>query len=431
MLPDSARKDRNTVVLQINLATIIARWSYVKSVHVIIDKGRRQRIVGSATPPATASVAIESNGRYSAKKLAHAAAAFISGSVDRLKPENVSVVIDGNHIPIMSNDDMGDQEYLAVKKEYEDHQRKKIADLMPPGSMVQVNVKWNNADQTVNTREYNEKTSWLAVTETMALEDTSNVSERQEEPGLIANVSSPAGGSGNRQEQSTDESKATKKPYAGVVETIERRRQGGIKDVTATVRVPEEYYSEMARNGGEQEPDQAIVNALIAQELSDLKEVVMATIGFPKGEGEDRVFVDTYWAGGKVAATDATDSTQNTGAVGTITNMASRYGKHIAVSALAMISLFMALMMVRKTVGPVDLSEEEAAAMLNNPPLDAQGFGDSQIDDGSGNDALLSGMELDDKSIRSQQMLEQIREMVTDSPEITSELVSKWISQDI
>jgi flagellar biosynthesis/type III secretory pathway M-ring protein FliF/YscJ len=429
MLPDSARKDRNNVVKQKALATIIVELPSVNGAHVIIDKGRRFSAISSASPSATASAMLTTNGTYSKRKLADAAAFLISGSVGPLKPQNVNVVIDGKHIPVLAKDDMGDTEYLSVKKEYEDLHREKITKVMPPGSIVQVDVKWNNTKQTVSKRQYGEDLSWNPGVEATSLTDTSNVSEKQEEPGFVANGSDQGVGSGNLQKQETDEASETSKPFPGYVETNEQRGQGGVKEVTATVLIPDSYFTEMAKGGKEEEPDQAAVDAMIAQELPALKKAVMGAIGFSKGEGEDRVVVGKYPAS-IVAVTDAMVPTENAGAVGTITNMAMQHTGEIAVAALALISILGVLMMVRKTVGPVDLSDEEAAAMLDNPPLDAQGFEDSQFADGEGGDALLSGLELDDENIRSQQVLQQIREMISESPDSATELVSKWINQD-
>ncbi|KPK76572.1 MAG: hypothetical protein AMJ79_06330 [Phycisphaerae bacterium SM23_30] len=42
---------------------------------------------------------------------------------------------------------------------------------------------------------------------------------------------------------------------------------------------------------------------------------------------------------------------------------------------------------------------------------------------------LLTGVELDEQAVQSQQMLEQIREMVKESPERVARLVGKWIVQ--
>ena len=63
-------------------------------------------------------------------------------------------------------------------------------------------------------------------------------------------------------------------------------------------------------------------------------------------------------------------------------------------------------------------------------PADALGLEESHISEGEESDSLLSGMEMDDESIRSQQILQQIREMVKRSPESATDLVSRWINRN-
>ena len=76
------------------------------------------------------------------------------------------------------------------------------------------------------------------------------------------------------------------------------------------------------------------------------------------------------------------------------------------------------------------MSEEEAIAMMaGNKPLDALGLEDSLIDDGEASDSLLSGMEMDEETIRSHQVLQQIREVVQEAPEDATKLISKWINE--
>ena len=67
--------------------------------------------------------------------------------------------------------------------------------------------------------------------------------------------------------------------------------------------------------------------------------------------------------------------------------------------------------------------------MTPDTPPDAFGFEDGHFDDGEG-DGLLAGMELDETSLRAQQMLQQVREMVAEAPDMAAGLVSKWIQAD-
>ena len=107
------------------------------------------------------------------------------------------------------------------------------------------------------------------------------------------------------------------------------------------------------------------------------------------------------------------------------------FGKEIAVLALAVMSLIMVLMMVRKASGPIELEEDEAEALMKpaKKPLDAMSPEESNFAEAEDAGGLLTGVELDEQTVQSQQMLEQIRDMVKESPEKVANLVGKWIVQ--
>lgn len=114
-------------------------------------------------------------------------------------------------------------------------------------------------------------------------------------------------------------------------------------------------------------------------------------------------------------------------------SMVSRYGKHMAVSALALLSLFMAMMMVRKATNPVELDEDEAVALMisGKKPMDAPGIDDNILLSDDDNTGMLAGVEMGADAVRTQQILEQIKDMVKESPDTTAGLVEKWISQKV
>ena len=87
-------------------------------------------------------------------------------------------------------------------------------------------------------------------------------------------------------------------------------------------------------------------------------------------------------------------------------------------------------MMVRKAAGPVDVSDEEAVAMMGAAPAEALSIEEANLAEGLDAGALLSGMELEGGAVRTQQMLDQIKDMVESSPDIAANLVTKWAVED-
>ncbi len=432
-IPESSRQDKKTIASQMVLANMISYWPGVKRVQgVIINKGDKRRL-NNMTPAASASVSLETTGKVSPHKLAISVAAFVSGANNRMKRENVTVIIDGKNIPVVSADEEYENGYLSIKKEYEKDFVNKIIMALPPGMdpIVQVNIKWNNVKSQIHKKEYAQDGdgSLLMTVEEESRTDETSTQNVSQEPGLLANVGDKGHGGGESQTSMTEESTGRKQAFAGHTETVENKGMGGVEEVTASVMISDEYFKGMAKGNSEEEPDEAAIQAMMDKHLPKFKKSVLAAIGLDDSF-EDNVVVDIYWAGGVVASDE--NQGQGQGEATSITGMAVRYGKHIAVSALAMVSLVMVLMMVRKSMGPIDVSEEDVLTMMvGNRPVDALSIEDSNLDDGEGGDALLSGMEMDEESIRSQQVLQQIRDMVEETPDDATKLVSKWISQAV
>ncbi len=423
-VPDSHRKDKKNIVLQGQLARAISMWPGVNKASVFINPGDKRRL-GNITPVASASVFIESTGNISAKKLAVSAASFVSGANNRMKRENVIININGKNIPVVSQDDEIDSDYIAKKVQYEEYFTKKIRDILPGmDAIVQVDVKWKNTRSEIHKKEFKGEISWNPDTEVQTRETDDQNQDIKQEPGLVANASNQNTSGGRMQKSTSSDDMAKKAAFPGSIETIQRTGMGGTNMITASVSIADEYFKEKATTQSGQEADNNTVQALIAKELPDIRKSVMTAIGLQENQA-DQVFITTHWAGGLLADTVPQEDPSM------VSTMMAKYGEPVAVTALACISLLMVFMMVRKTVGPVEVSEEEALAMMaGDKPLDALGLEDSNIDDGEEGDALLSGMELDEESIRSQQVLQQIREMIEEAPDNATNLIQKWITEE-
>jgi flagellar biosynthesis/type III secretory pathway M-ring protein FliF/YscJ len=108
-----------------------------------------------------------------------------------------------------------------------------------------------------------------------------------------------------------------------------------------------------------------------------------------------------------------------------VTGIASRYGKEIGVGSLAAISLFMVSMMVRKG-GTSVVEAAEPASDVEPEMLDS---GDGIIGNATEGSASLDGMELDEETVKAQQMLSQVQQMVQANPDGAANLVKRWLNR--
>src|SRR5581483_7360919 len=98
--------------------------------------------------------------------------------------------------------------------------------------------------------------------------------------------------------------------------------------------------------------------------------------------------------------------------------------REIAVGLLAIVSLFMVSMMVKKSSPAAVVA---AAVETAEPPalggmLDIAG----EVSEGG---QTLDGMELDEDAIKAQQMVEQVSTMVKENPEAAATMVKRWLNR--
>jgi len=427
---DSQRKKKNTVILQRKLELVIKQWADVKNANVIVNAGGH-RTLGNIRPAATASVDITTSSiNVDTKKLASAAIAFVSSTVDNCTREDVSVIVNGSEVSHKSSFYTDADEYLLQQNLTEQKYINVIKDLLPKGLKpnVQVSVKLVNS----NTRSHRteilpDKEGSFLYSDSSGMELTEETKEKNEEVGLVANTSQSRGGSGISQSRAEETTDTFGKLVPGKDETWTETKGGGTERISAAVFVSDGYFRAMAISKGESDPTEVDILKTATPELNKYKDLIVRALGLSEEESSN-VIVDLYWAGGEEPEVVFDDNDDNEGIQ--VTKIVKQFGKEIALSIMAMISLTMVLMMVKKSVGPVELTEEEAVTMMaGEKPLDAFGLEDSNFLDDD-NDGLLAGMEMDNDAIRSQQMLQQVRELVTESPEDASDLISKWINEE-
>jgi flagellar biosynthesis/type III secretory pathway M-ring protein FliF/YscJ len=438
--PETVRDDKRLVVKQVMLGQMIEMWPGVESAKVIINPAAQRRL-NNIAPVASASVTVKMrSGDVSSKKLAMSVAEFVSGANARMRREDVKVIVDGKVMGIAPTGEDISSDYLDEKVKLEQYFRDKIVDVLPvQNALVQVDVQPRTTKSTVQTTKIAlpDEGSLLYATEENTREQNSENREKTAEPGMMANVPETAQGSGgNSQTESMEDAVTKRTVIPGKTETLEKIGPGGVEAITATVSIPQSYFEDMAKNGSEEQPDQAVVKTFIEREIPEIKKMVMRGIGLSNVEDEDLVVVNTYWDGGYEGANGNGINGANVASAAegeggkSMAGIVGRYGKHIAISSLAMLSLFMVLMMVRKAGGPVEMTEEEAATMMMGPkPLDVLSVEESNIAEAGDGSGLLEGFELGDEEVRSQQVLEQIRQMVKTSPDMAAKLVNKWIKQ--
>jgi flagellar biosynthesis/type III secretory pathway M-ring protein FliF/YscJ len=238
--------------------------------------------------------------------------------------------------------------------------------------------------------------------------------------GLSVNTGSSAGG-GNTSSTTEDKSEFTN-AIASTVETT-TTPAGQEQVVSAAVGLPRSHFAElyMQMNSGAKEPDEETLRKSAEPELARVKHQVQSACGL---KSDDNIYVDLYADAPVQAPTDLTLGPPGSPSVTLINHI-----KEIAIGALAMVSLFMVSMMVRKgSPTPVALAAGAGSGDVRETPIFGSPEDEIAAVAGDAQNAM-DGMELDDEAMKSQQVVEQVTTMVKENPDAAATLVKRWLNR--
>jgi flagellar biosynthesis/type III secretory pathway M-ring protein FliF/YscJ len=409
------------------LAEMIRCWPGVAAADVVIDPSVDRHIGDNDVQPvATVTITTGRNNKIANRQLAESAAAAVCGAQVGMERSRVNVIVDGVSFPIKDRsadgmDSGGDG--VAMQQQYEDYYRKKIEDALEDirGVMVSVTVKVDTSQTTTTIHKVDPKQT---VSVPMQTEETSQenaqTASSQEEPGALPNtsLSLPSSGGGGGGSTNSTEKNQFKSDYGNQDEVI--KQGAGTATVTsASVRVPRSYFLQAYKieNGGKDPDDPAALKTYIDAQLQKIHNEVKGCAEFPS---EESLVVDSYSdvVQPELPLGQQTAASPMTGAIG-------KHGKEIGVGVLAVISLFMVSMMVRKggvvpaTAVPQPLAASEGPTLNGNEAV---------VGSAAENNEALDGMELDEETVKGQQVLDQVQKMVTANPDAAASLVKRWLN---
>ncbi|HUB24249.1 MAG TPA: flagellar M-ring protein FliF C-terminal domain-containing protein [Tepidisphaeraceae bacterium] len=439
---DSDSKDERLwlEIKQRTLSAVIGQFRGVRSAVVVIDPTVQRGFDNNDIKP-TAMVSItmrdqEGGAAAEARKIALSAANMVAGAEGNgLTPGHVTVVVDGATIPIPDGDDDGGiggaGSNLDDIRSAEDYFRNKILEQLAyiggniyASVRVDLNTKRVETDQTM----LDPKNAVHLSTEEKEIDNQSQgpAPNSGGEPGAVPNTGvsltgGGAGGGANTTESNTDNQYQV---AIGQVRTTTRQAPGDAPPVSAAVRVPRSYFLDLYKDthkGTDPDSDPAGLDALITDQLASITKDVLNSTGI---KSADAVTVNWYddGIGGAAAMLPEGAAAQSN-----LTAMLTSHFKEMGVGGLAVVSLFMVMMMARKSAPAPIPSEMPAAAErkgAQRPISDAQ----SSPEVGEG-EKTLDGMELDSEAVQTQQVIEQVSDLVSENPDAAATLVKRWLNR--
>jgi flagellar M-ring protein FliF len=414
------------VALQHNLEQIICNMPGVQSCKVLIDPTAREHVEGSVRPSASVSVNLRPPNKPE-RKLAEAIGYLVSGSNAQLSQSRVNVVIDRKVFPLQdrSEDDLASAGDTSDRQAaYEQYNESKISKALQGYGDVVATVR---AKIDMVSQKTTEKTI-TAVKSVETKSETTNTESSQPipgggEPGAGANTGASLAPIASAERGTTTEEhvKSEMQNFPSEKLSNTNKPAGEPMVLSAAVHIPHGYFVDLARHAAgadAKEPDEKTVEALFEAQRPKIAQIVMKTVGL---QDEKDVVIDASPDALPMMAAIAPETVSTSG---TVARTVFSHAREITLGALALVSLFMVSTMVKKGapapafVGP---AEKVEPALLGNGEVIAGEVGEGN--------PMLDGMELDDDSIRAQQMVEQVSTLVEENPDAAANLVKRWLNR--
>jgi len=411
------------------LKSMIQAWPGVSDAQVIIDPGAERHIGDNDVQPvATVNITTSRNNKADTRRLAESAANSVCGAQPGLERSNVRVVVDGQSIRMRDPSDSeggGDEDEVALQKQYEDHYQQKIEHALQyiDGVVVAVTVKVDTSETTTTIHKIDPKQTVSVQTHS---EETTEEQDAQpaaaEEPGAVPNASmalpSSSGGGSGGSNNSTEKNDFD--TDHGKQDEIIKQGAGTATVASASVRIPRSYFirTYKVENAGKDPDDPAALNAYINTQLAQIHDEVKGCAIFPS---DNDLYVGVF---SDIPQPDLATAPQ--AATSPMSTAIGKHGKELGVGALALISLFMVSMMVRKAGPSAPGGVAEALAADNGATLNGN---EAVVGSAAEDNASLDGMELDEETVKAQRMVDQVQQMVESNPDSAANLVKRWLNR--
>jgi flagellar M-ring protein FliF len=433
---------KKLIALQNVLARTIGGFRNVKSATVFISP-KPATPLGASRHVQTASVHVTMRAGGLTQEQVDSIAAMIAGTQAGLKPENVAVT-DGtqNYRTTFGRAGAGG-ENLEQSLKIADAVQQRIATLLAAidGVRIAVNPQVVTVERKRTKTEFRDGIS-VPISEQSQTSEMKGASQARE-PGTVPNtgmqvMSSAGGGSQSTTERSENRYLSQ---IPGTQET-ELDPTGYATKIDVGVAIPWSYFVKVwklrnpPQEGAEaKEPDEATLAPIRTEEIARITKLIEPLVATDAVEDAKPGTVAISWFYDFADETPAPSMAANIGEIvlgggggggggGGFSISGGGLIKPIGLGVLAIVSLFFMFNIAKKASVREQLPSAEELAGV--PPMLESDGGDiiGEADEAT---PALEGMELDDDSLRRQQMLDQLNELASRDPEELSGILRRWM----
>ena len=429
---------------QATLAGIFRYFPKVNTAAVMIDTTQKRSFDNPVTARASVYLKMKS-GEKADNRLVNAAADMICGAVAGIQRSNVKVIVDGVSRLFVSEDGndnpYGGGNYLETIRDAESYYAGKVQQQLSfcDGVMVHVVVTPKDESSLTETDQVDPKVISREFSNENESTTTSSGNRPGGDVGVAPNTGSNekmtigpgAGGGGEGDTSRTEKTTIKTENFPSRTKKTIKSPAGSVTVTSASVTFPRSFFIKAYKNlnGSDKEPGEAVLGPFIASELERSRKVVKACLHLAT---EEALVVETYF---DLLPAVIEAPAQTTG----VAMLFSGHAKEIVLGVFALASLFMISMLVRKTAPAAVVMAGQGSsssmpsvgstvdAMLAKAGLKAMVSEDAAEVSAGGQ--ALDGVELDDNTIRAQQVVEQVTNLAKENPDVAASMIKRWMNR--
>jgi len=447
--PDAQKVREWTWATQETLARILRLFPYIENSNVIIARGERPGL-GRAAVPSSASVWVKVRGGESlTPKQVVAIVDIVRRAVPGLGREDVTLSDGKQSYRVPSDDTPMSSDLLEFKRAYEEGLERKLYMMFGdiPSVKIAVNAVPDMSVRTIRQTEYSPKPVKAPLEETERKHTTEGGGSGGE-PGLKPNVGATVENSGGRRTtQETNDSTTKNMVKIGETETATHSPAGTQwKNTTASISIPRSYlvacYRRVTKDAKfkdlsvDPDDEDQEFKQLVATQIKTAKDRAATAIGITEENG---IWVDWFDDTIVLRSTDPVMLTSNRDGMAALV---AQYAKQGMLALVAIGALGMMLMMVRRAV-PAKAEADVNSNVFFGGAANGNGNGrrrrndrgqlevtdDDVVGEANEGDAVLTGIELDDETLQSRKMVDEVSTMIKENPENAASLVKRWLAK--
>jgi len=439
-VPEKEMDRRWMVGLQNEIASVLREFRGIRDASVLIQVPRKRGVMNRDKGAASASVNVKTEfNKPLEPDQVEAISSFVSGAVEGLVATNVSITDGRNHYRTEKGDDQARKSQLAEQRAQEEHYRDMIYDRFRyiSGMVATVRVKLRDETERIESKELGGQP--FPISETTESTESKNATGAAG-PGVRPNQGTAVTAGGDGRSSTTEKSETTFSPERDVTVKETLRPPGFLDMLTASVSVPHSYLAHIYRQQNNLQADNAVnhdqITAVAGSVLADIEKQIETLLYDENLAGADvrQVAVDWFYddiptstaaAGGDAALASAAGGMEDYLA------MAREYGPTAGLALLAIVPLIYVMRLAKKAQTMVatggDVTGGPDADVDDD--LEVLGGGPIAVGQAEGMHSTMVGHEVDEGLVRTQQIVDQIAELVKEDPGSAATIIEGWMAE--